>query len=100
PPRDARATVASAAERRREERRPHFPEQVEIALLLAVALHVLRAALDEEAHPRRDALAALRRLLQHARVHVHVFLLARRARARIRDVDAHPLGLADVPPVP
>src|SRR2546427_1575913 len=26
--------------------------------------------------------------------------LFRSARARIRDVDAHPLGLADVPPVP
>src|SRR5205807_4389329 len=86
--RDAGPRVDTGPARRLEERRTDLLEQLEVSPLLAVTLHVLRSALDVEPHPRRDTRPSLRRLRQHPGVHVHVFLLARRARAGVGDV--HP----------
>src|SRR5205814_6947684 len=58
--------IYARAARRLEEGGAHLPKQLEVSLGLAITLHVLRSALDVEAHPRRHALPALRRLLEHA----------------------------------
>src|SRR4030088_3265178 len=80
--------VDTSTARRFEKRRTDLLEQLEVAPLLAVAFHILRPALDVEPHPRRDARPSLCRFRQHPGVHVHVFLLARGARAGVGDV--HP----------
>src|SRR5204863_6274358 len=99
--RHSRPRFNAGATGRLEKRGAHPPEHIQVALLLAVAFHVLRAALNEEAHPRRDTLTASRGFGEHARVHVHVFFFARRAGARVRDVHLDPLRDAiDVEPVP
>src|SRR4029078_2758418 len=51
-------------------------EQLEVALVLRVALDFLRAELDEERDAVGDALAGALGIGDHARVHVNVLALA------------------------
>src|SRR5947209_13986650 len=85
------ARVDAVPARSLEESRADLLEQLKVAPLFTIALHVLGAALDVEPHPRRDPRPPLRRLREHPCVHVHVFLLPRRAGARVRDIHADPL---------
>src|SRR5690606_14007391 len=70
----------------------HTLEKLQVAPAPAVLPHLDGAALDEELHVRVHPAPLAIRLCQNARVHVHVFLLARGTRARVRDVDPDALG--------
>src|SRR5439155_25355493 len=76
---DAGPRIDARPARRLEEGRAYLLEEVQVAALFAVALYVLRSALNEEADPRCHPLPSARRLGEDARVHVHVLFLAGRA---------------------
>src|SRR5690606_17641419 len=90
----ARAGLDASAAGRIDELGPGLGEDLEVALRLRIAANVLRAELDVEVDAVRDALALLHGLGQHRGVHIHVRLLAARARAAVRDVDLRPRELA------
>src|SRR6266849_6541025 len=99
--RHAWSRIDAGSARRLQECRAHALKDVQVPALLAVALHVLRPTLNEEAHPGRHPLTTRGRVRQHARIHIHVFLLPRGAGARVCDVDLDALSdVIDIEPVP
>src|SRR6185437_9766628 len=85
--RHARTRVDARAARWLDERRAHVGENPVVTLLLAVLEHFARPALDEAAYVLRYVLVPLQRFPEDTGVHVHVLLLASRARAGVRNVD-------------
>src|SRR6185312_12976433 len=90
--RHAWSGIDACAARRLDKRRADVREDPVVASRLAVLEYLARPTLDEAPDVLRHALPALERLRKHARVHVHVFLLARGAGAGVCDVDAHLAG--------
>src|SRR5215471_11179527 len=89
PLRNSRPGINARAATRLDHVRAGFLENVEIALAHAVLARLLRTELKIELAAVRDALALPQRVAQHQRVHVHVFVLARRAGAAVGDLDRH-----------
>src|SRR6185437_5135734 len=90
--RHARARVDARAAGWLDERRAHVGENPVVTLLLAVLEDFARPALDEAAYVLRYVLVPLQRFPEDTGVHVHVLLLAGRARAGVRNVDRDLVG--------
>src|SRR5580693_4117568 len=83
------ARLDAGATRRIDELGPRALEDLGVPLVFGVPADVLRAELQVEVHARRHTLALGDRGPQDLGVHVHVGLLAARARPAVRDVDLH-----------
>src|SRR5581483_471147 len=78
-------------------------EDIEVALAQAVLARLLRAELDVELHRGRHPFALAERTAEDGRVHVHVFVFARRTGAAVGDLNgngrvqiAHVLAVAGI----
>ena len=93
--RHARSAPDTGAAARGDHLDAGCPEDLQVALLGGIALHVLAAELDVEAHPVRHAPTGVAGLPHDRGVHVEVILLAGRARPAVRDVDRHRAQIGD-----
>src|SRR3989442_5082673 len=76
-------------------------ENIDIALAYTVIARFLRSKLDIELHRVRDAFALTQGVGQHARIHIHIFILSGSARAPIGNLHRHRrIQLADVLTIP
>src|SRR5579871_4143141 len=87
--RNARPGIDARAATGLDDVRARLLEDVEITLADAVLARFLRAELQVELAAIGDALALSHRRPEHARVHVHVFVLAGGAGAAVGDLDGH-----------